>query len=202
MIRLVIFDIDGVLVSTRKLHEIAFIKSLKHFGILLTEKEHADRFDGLPTKTKIEMLGIDNELGGKISALKQELTSELADGHIRARLEVNEIFSDLRNAGIRIAVCSNAVTGFCELVMNRMGIEPDILLSNESVSKPKPDPEIYIKAMNHFEATPEETLIFEDSKFGILAATRSMANICVIQDPEFLTKKRVHEYLSIYKGKI
>lgn len=200
MIKLVIFDIDGVLVSTRKLHEMAFIKSLHIHGINLTEEEHRIKYDGLPTKTKLNLLGItDENFYNKIFETKQKLTFEMSDGHIKSSNDVKEIFKYLMNMEIKTAICSNAISDFCKLVVNILQVHPDVLLSNEDVVNPKPSPEIYEKAMEIIGISPKETLIFEDSRFGITSAINSGANICVIQEPSFLTTDRVKKYISIYE---
>ena len=62
----------------------------------------------------------------------------------------------------------------------------DLILSNEDVSKSKPDPEIYIKAMKFFDLNPSECLIFEDSDHGIKAAKASGANLKIVTCPEDL----------------
>lgn len=197
MIKLVIFDIDGVLVSTRKLHEIAFIKALNQCGIKLTEEEHTRLYDGLPTKTKLDMLGVKSELAYRIFDLKQKLTFELADGHINKNEELIRIVEYLRSKEIKIAVCSNAIRDFCALTIKTLGLNVDLILSNEDVSKPKPDPEIYNRAISMFKVDPRECIIFEDSQFGITAAARSGATLCVIQDPSYLTLDKVRHYVTM-----
>lgn len=49
----------------------------------------------------------------------------------------------------------------------------ELLVSQEDVSRPKPDPEGFLKAMEYFSVVPENTIIFEDSEDGIQAALES-----------------------------
>ena len=58
----------------------------------------------------------------------------------------------------------------------------DFLVSNEDVKNAKPDPEIYTTAINKLNLLPEECLVLEDNKNGILAAKRSGANLLKVQD--------------------
>jgi HAD superfamily hydrolase (TIGR01509 family) len=53
----------------------------------------------------------------------------------------------------------------------------DLVLTNEDVAKSKPDPEIYTLAMKRLEVLPEETIIFEDSPHGVMAAKKSKAKV-------------------------
>jgi len=58
----------------------------------------------------------------------------------------------------------------------------DLQLSNEDVAKSKPDPEIYIKAMDLVGVSPQETLIVEDNPHGVAAARASQARVLVVKD--------------------
>jgi len=56
----------------------------------------------------------------------------------------------------------------------------ELLVSNEDVSRPKPDPEIYSTAMTRIGVKPSETIIVEDSPHGLEAARRSGAHVCQV----------------------
>ena len=91
-IKLVIFDVDGVLLSTKKLHEIAFINALKEFGINMTIEEHKQNYDGLPTKVKLDILNVKEEDRQSIFDLKQKFTFSSADGYVNRNDEVVSVF--------------------------------------------------------------------------------------------------------------
>ena len=57
----------------------------------------------------------------------------------------------------------------------------DLVIAGEDVSKKKPEPEGYLKAMKHFDISPENSIIFEDSEVGILAGERSGAKVFVVK---------------------
>ena len=58
----------------------------------------------------------------------------------------------------------------------------DLLLSNQDVAQPKPDPEIYVTCIRRLECTPAECLILEDNEHGLLSARRSGAHILRVRD--------------------
>jgi len=58
----------------------------------------------------------------------------------------------------------------------------ELILTQEDVNNMKPDPEGFIKAINYFETTPENTLVFEDSDSGIEAARKCGASILTVLD--------------------
>lgn len=56
MIKVIIFDLDGVLVNTTDLHYNCFNEALNHYNYKITEQEHKNEYNGLPTKDKLKRL--------------------------------------------------------------------------------------------------------------------------------------------------
>ena len=84
MIKLLIFDLDGVLISSKESHFKALNDALKEIDptYIISEEEHVNRYDGLPTKEKLKMLtkekGLPENLHEQIYTRKQFFTSEEA----------------------------------------------------------------------------------------------------------------------------
>jgi dTDP-glucose pyrophosphorylase len=72
----------------------------------------------------------------------------------------------------------------------------DLILSNEDVKNAKPHPEMYWKVMSMMGVLPEETLIIEDSPHGLLAASRSRANVLRVNNPKDLTLEKIESKLN------
>ena len=72
----------------------------------------------------------------------------------------------------------------------------DVLLSNQDVSKPKPDPEIYLKGMAMLSLRPSETLIIEDNDHGIRAAIESGAYVFRVESVHDVTYSNITKYIS------
>jgi dTDP-glucose pyrophosphorylase len=83
-------------------------------------------------------------------------------------------------------------------VLAKLGIIQyfDLILSNEDVKNSKPHPEIYWKAISQMGCLPEETLIVEDSPFGLLAASRSKANVMRVASPQEITYINIDKHLN------
>jgi dTDP-glucose pyrophosphorylase len=83
-----------------------------------------------------------------------------------------------------LACCSNSIRKTVLSVLSKLNIIEyfDIILSNEDVKNSKPHPEIYWKAMSNVGFLPEETLIIEDSPYGLQAAHRSRSHILRVLD--------------------
>jgi beta-phosphoglucomutase len=196
MIQCVAFDIDGVLVDTKPLHQMAILHSLNKHNFPVTIEYHKAHLDGLPTKEKLNKLNIPLELRQSIFDLKQKITFERVNDFIKPKQEISKIFENLRKNGLKIAICSNAIRRFCELTIECLGIKPDILLSNED-AKAKPDPDMYLQVQSYFNCSPGNLLVCEDSRYGLEAAYKSGSCVCYIADSHYLTWKKLEPYLGL-----
>jgi HAD superfamily hydrolase (TIGR01509 family) len=90
-------------------------------------------------------------------------------------------------------VCSNSIRATIQAMMERSSILPylDFFLSNEDVSRSKPDPEIYSTAMRRFGLEPQECLIIEDNEHGIQAARASGGHVMVVGTVNDVTYDRI-----------
>ena len=179
----VLFDLDGVLVDATEWHYEALNRALSLFGFDITRYEHLS-YNGLPTRRKLEMLtvekGLPAALHPMLNRLKQVYTRDEILTKCRPLFEKEYMLSRLRREGYRLAVCSNSIRDALQLMIEQSGIAGyfDLVISNQDVSQPKPDPEAFLTAMTRLGVTPAETLIVEDSPHGLEAARRSGAHVC------------------------
>jgi dTDP-glucose pyrophosphorylase len=111
----------------------------------------------------------------------------------------------LVNEGYKLAVCSNSIRKTVLTVLSKLGIIEffDLILSNEDVKNSKPHPEIYWKAISMVGCLPEETLIVEDSPYGLLAASRSKSHVLRVKSPLEVTYINItKKILEIKSGNI
>lgn len=183
MIKAVLFDMDGVLIDAKEWHYEALNKALGLFGIEISKYDHLNTFDGLPTKVKLQMLSkqyyLPEELHSFINQVKQQYTRDLVYQKCHPMFHHEYALSKLHKQGFKIAVCSNSIRSTIELMMGRSGLKPyiDIIVSNEDVTKAKPDPEMYTTAINRFQLNPKECIVVEDNPNGILAGKKSGASV-------------------------
>ena len=186
-IKTILFDMDGVLIDAKEWHYEALNRALGLFGKGISRVDHLRTFDGLPTRDKLRILSdtsyLPEELHGFINELKQQYTAEEINLKCRPLFQHEYALSRLKKEGYRIAVCSNSIRRTIELMMEKAELMPylDLIMSNEDVSKAKPDPEIYVKAMQKMGVQPEECLILEDNQNGIRAALASGANLLRVE---------------------
>lgn len=179
---------DGVLIDAKDWHYEALNKALDCFGMTINRYDHLVTYDGLPTKKKLEMLSIEKglpiQLHKFLNDLKQRYTNEIIYTKCKPNYNHEYSLSKLKMQGYKLAVCSNSIRNTIELMLERADILKyfDFYLSNEDVSKSKPDPEIYVKAINILGLNPDECLIVEDNQNGIKAAMGSGANLLIVKD--------------------
>ena len=182
-IKAIIFDMDGVLIDAKDWHYEALNKALALFGYEITRSEHLTSYDGLPTKTKLQKLtlekGLPEVLHAFINEMKQQYTVEMIHNLCRPRFNHEYALSKLKAEGYHMAVGSNSIRMTIELMMDYAKLTKyfDFMLSNQDVTKPKPDPEIYLTAMKRLNMKPEECLIVEDNENGVRAAIASGAHL-------------------------
>jgi beta-phosphoglucomutase len=189
-IKAIIFDMDGVLIDAKDWHYEALNKALALFGFSISRYDHLVTYDGLPTKKKLEMLtlerGLPKGLHQFINDLKQIYTMEMIFQKCKPVFYHEYALSRLKAEGYRLAVASNSIRQTVELMMEKSNLSRymDLMLSNQDVSKPKPDPEIYNTAIARLGLKPEECLIVEDNQNGIKAAQASGANVMIVNSVE------------------
>ncbi len=190
MIKLVIFDLDGVLVDLKEGHFVSLNTALSSVDpkYVISLSDHYKFYDGLPTMAKLKLLtqykGLPETLYGHISKLKQQETLRYVYANTKPILPIKELFSELKHKGFSVAVASNSVTNtvYSVLVKQELLEYVDCVLSNQDVQHAKPNPEIYFRAISRFGLTPKECLIVEDSPFGLDAAYESGAHVMRVTD--------------------
>lgn len=187
-IKAVIFDMDGVLIDAKEWHYEALNTALKHFGFEISRHDHLVTYDGLPTRKKLEMLnkerGLPLELHTFLNKLKQKYTVEFVNEQLAPNFIHEYALSQLKAQGYLLAVASNSIRKTVDLMMEKAALAPylEFSLSNEDVIKGKPDPEIYLKAINQLGLQPKECLVVEDNPHGLEAAHASGAHVLQVSD--------------------
>jgi len=202
-IKAVLFDMDGVLIEAKDWHYEALNKALALFGYEITRTEHLSGYDGLPTRTKLKKLtmekGLPEELHDFINEMKQQYTVKIIHNQCRPRFNHEFALSKLKAEGYRIAVCSNSIRMTIEMMMEYAKLSGylDFIISNQDVKNAKPDPEIYLVAMEKLKLKPEECLICEDNENGIEAAIASGGCLLAVKTVDDVNynniKKRINE---------
>jgi HAD superfamily hydrolase (TIGR01509 family) len=199
MIEAVIFDMDGVLIDAREWHYESLNRALGLFGYNITRSDHLTRFDGLPTKKKLQMLSSSEafpvRLHNFVNELKQTYTLEIVYTQCKPVYARERALSSLKSRGYKLGVASNSVRQSVEAMMDKSNLARylDLQMSNQDVALSKPDPEIYLSSMTRLGVVPERTLIVEDNENGVKAARASGAHVLVVSGVEEVTLENISE---------
>lgn len=202
-IKAIIFDMDGVLIDAREWHYEALNQALDYFGFSISRHDHVRTFDGLPTRTKLEMLslerGFPTHLHDIVSELKQKLTMNYVYQNCFPKFDQEYALARLkRDDGYRLAVASNSIKNSITEMLGRAGLLEyiEFFLSAEDVSEGKPSPEIYLLAIDTLGIAPEQCLIIEDSESGKIAARGSGAWVMEVDAPDEVNYLNIRERIS------
>ena len=171
MIKNIIFDFDGVLVDSEILVAKAFVKYMKNFGIELDEKEFAN-FAGKKTVQVIDILSQKYSIKDQ-----QKFSTDIKD--ISLNIYKNELttvegaYEFVSKTKLNLYIGSNSVKdriidGLQTVELNKY-FKPEQVYSFDLVEKPKPSPDVYLKAIKDNNLNKKQTIIIEDSKVGVKA---------------------------------
>jgi len=207
MNKLVIFDLDGVLINSRELHFDALNAALAKVGsqYVISHDEHLSTYDGLSTTKKLNLLtelrGLPFNCYDQIWQDKQQATIELIR-KLPCNYVADSIITQLKARGWKIAVASNSIRETVRTALDTIGIlgKIDYIVSNEDVHHAKPFPEMYWACMTAVKALPKDTIIIEDSHIGREAAMNSGAILYPIENANDLIEAKFMERINEYEN--
>jgi len=171
MIKNIIFDFDGVLVDSEILVAKAYVKYMQNFGIEIDEKEFAN-FAGKKTVQVIDILSQKYSIKDKEKFFTDimEMALYIYKNELTA---VKGAYNFVRNTKLSLYIGSNStqdriIAGLQRVELSKY-FKPEQIYSFDFVEKPKPDPDIYLKAIEDNNINKNETIIIEDSEVGVKA---------------------------------
>ena len=185
-----IFDLDGVIVDTAKYHYLAWHKLAKELGFEFT-KEQNELFKGVSRKRCLEIL-LDI---GNISATQEQFDTWMVEKNVDylayiEKMDASEILPDvprvleyLKKKNVPIALGSASKNA--RPILEKVDLLPyfDSIVDGNSVTKAKPDPEVFLIAASNLGVTASSCVVFEDAVAGIQAANAAnMISIGIGED--------------------
>lgn len=203
MIKLVIFDLDGVLCHTRDWHYEALNMALADIDqkYIIKREEHLAHFDGLPTNKKLkkltELKGLPTEEYQRVWEIKQKKTIDVIRNQLHENFEAARIMKWLKDEGFKVTVASNSIRDTVRVALHQMNLLQfiDFYYSNEDVKNPKPSSEMYLKCMIDCGCDPKETVIIEDSHVGRKAVLNTGAHLLAVRNVEDVTLDKVRRFI-------
>lgn len=177
-IKLILLDFDGTLVDTREANACAYIEALSEYGIELTKEVYFAKYFGMRCIEFMHSVGVDGEERiREIRRRKIELYPKYFNTVV-LNSPLWEWCQMMRKGGTKVWIVSTGHIDNITNVMNYLNIKGGVdgVISGDDVVVPKPSPDCFLRAMDIVGATPEETIIFEDSEIGLAAAKGSGAS--------------------------
>ena len=203
MIKAVIFDMDGVVSDTQKLHSRVESSILSRFGINITPEEITLRYSGVRTKEFFKELLTEANADFNLEELmleKWEKMNELAKISVDYIDGIYELLDLLLNANIKLAVGTASSTKYALSVLNKLNISDKFLsiVTGDMVEKGKPDPAIFLLAAKNIDTDPNECLVIEDGISGMLAAKNAnMKCIGLVKTIDYDKYPTINQILSL-----
>jgi beta-phosphoglucomutase-like phosphatase (HAD superfamily) len=210
MIKLIAFDLDGTLISLPEVHYQtlnAAIEEVAGKEYIITREEHNKIYNGLSSKTKLKMLaankGLSDHHFGDIAGLKQKYTIAAINNDTEENFVLQNDLAKLKEEGYLLYCASNALFETVELSLKKLGIHKyfDHIVGNDGIKRQKPAPDIYLQCFLHAGVDPKECLIVEDSYHGRMAAVRSGAYLCTIDNETQTTYEHIKKCIDKIKHK-
>jgi beta-phosphoglucomutase len=218
MIRAILFDLDGTLVKTEDLKSLAYFQAVQavlpgavqpgeveaayqvvlgnarpQVAAYIVERFHLE----VPLQGKMRALGVEHPWQALVALFVESYDRLLADPQTMRASRVPQVVDLLGEAARRgcvTALASMSTGGQVSQVLALSGLDHlhrfDLVLTREQVSRPKPDPEIYLLAASRLGVSPGECLVIEDSTAGVQAGMAAGMRVVALATP--LTGRALH----------
>ena len=190
-----IFDLDGVIVDTARLHYQAWSELANELGFDFTIEDN-ERLKGVSRMRSLEIL---LEIGGiEVDGQEKLRLAERKNNRYRQLIMkltpadmlpgAKEFLDQSKMLGLKLALASASKN--TPLILERIGLQDffDTVVDGNRVTKAKPDPEIFLVAAKDLQVEPQQSVVFEDAVAGIEAAHAAGMKAVGIGKPQVLTQ--------------
>ena len=183
-IKAVLFDCDGTMFDTEIVSQMIWRETAHAHGIELPDNFFIEITGGGDIKQFYTIDGFEE--------LTKEMMPKRMDENFWGMIQYDclnkkgliPLFTYLKENGYKIGICSSSPLSYVKCLLSRVSIELpyDVIVCGDMVKEKKPSPEIFLTASKKLNINPQNILVVEDSKNGIIAATRANMHHCFIFD--------------------
>ncbi len=176
-IKALLFDLDGVIVSTEKNHFEAWRETASKLGIPFSEHDNealkgVNRVDSLKQILELGNKTVSSEEFESLLVFKNDMYLDSITTLSKADLlpGVHALLVHAKSIGIKIGLGSSSKNA--PMILTRLGITDlfDVIIDGNGVTHPKPNPEVFLNGAKALALAPSDCLVFEDALSGIAAA--------------------------------
>ena len=186
---LVIFDMDGLMFDTERL----LLKHVIDAAATLGQTITPDVYKGIIGSGGGNVKEVFNEHYNGDCPIEEaiEIVTNMAMDGMKKEIMTNglpikkglvKLLDYLKEADIECCIASSSPLILVQTYLQLSGVAPYFsgIISGDSVKETKPNPEIFLKALEQFNVAPEDALVLEDSKNGITAAYKAnIPSVCI-----------------------
>jgi beta-phosphoglucomutase family hydrolase len=194
----VIFDMDGLMVDTERLHHESFSAVLKQYGVApIPNEQGVIQVSGVSADTNWDNFKqrygftADNR---ELSRRKSEIHATRLRDEVKAMPGLLRLLGELRTHKIKLAIASSSIREHIGIVTDKLSIADyfDAIVSGEEVTHGKPAPDIFLRAAQRLGVVADQCVVLEDASSGVRAA--GAAGMRVVAVPNEFT---MHEDFSM-----
>ena len=199
-LKLVIFDVDGLLLDTERVWQDVWYDTARDFGIDAWKREdflNVVGRSGQPVYDYMEELFRGRCSTEEFMKVARQHGVERLERELTAKPGAVELLNCIKKAGLPCAVATATSRSLTEERLTRLQLIQyfDYICCGDEVVERKPSPEAYLKVLAKMNTAPEDALVFEDSKVGVQAAWN--ARIPVIMVPDLMPPTEVQKRQAI-----
>lgn len=200
MKKCIIFDMDGVLIDSEPIYTYETLKFFKDHDIFIDYND-VKKLAGSSREVSLQKM---------VDWWREPITIEAMEKYYDTHHQketwtfpeilnpyVKFILPRLKYLNYKLAIASSSPMSDIIEMASECGIENyfDVFVTGRDFSESKPNPEIYLSTMKQLEVSPQETIIIEDSTYGIEAGKRAKGTVVAIRDERFYDNQSESDFL-------
>jgi HAD superfamily hydrolase (TIGR01509 family) len=188
--RAVIFDLDGVLADSEPWWNEIDATLLAKYGVKYRGEYHREVLGvsyllAVEFYKKVFNLSVSTD---ELMRRRTEIATEYFANRVGLFPHVKEVLEQLRQMNLRLAVATSSVSASARPFLERHQLTGffDVIVTGDEIERGKPHPDIYVRAAEKLDVSPNECLVIEDSLSGIAAAKAANMRVAAIPDRRFV----------------